>query len=89
MKMTLNEYYNKVFTTYYMQFDNKGNFKEGKGIIPYGINKDAEKIIKKHITSRRKSDIFTEILYSNERKEISRIYMISKGKYNSIHIYTI
>ena len=84
--VTLNEYYNKVFTTYYMKFDSKGNFKEGKGILPYKVTKAVEKEIKKHIRKSRKNNMFVEVLYSNEHNNITRIYVISESKYNNIHI---
>lgn len=84
MKYTIQEYYNKCFDTYYIMLDNKGNMLEGKGIIPYGICKETERLTKDYITKRRKTDLYVEVLYSKERKEIAKITIISKGKYNKV-----
>jgi len=87
MKMTLDEYYKMTFTSYYMQFDNDGNFKYGHGVIPYGIYKNAEKELKDYLkTHKRNNDIYCEIVYNNKIKDIVRIYFIGKTKFNKIHI---
>lgn len=86
MKMSLGEYYNKCFTTYYMWFDNKGNFKQAHGIVGNSVVKEAEKLLKGYLTKRRKTDVYTEILYSNEKREISSIQLISKGRYERSYV---
>ena len=87
MKYTLREYYNKCFTEYYMKIDNKGKMKEGKGIIPYSICKDTEKIMRDYLSKhKRKNDMHIRVLYSNERKEVCNITLIGKREYNNKRI---
>ena len=87
MEMTLDEYYRRTFTSYYIHLDNQGKMKEGKGIIPYGICKNTEKKLKDYLkTHKRIKDIYVEVIYSNKAKDIQRIYFITKAKYENIHI---
>lgn len=80
--MTLDEYYKTHYTHYYMHLSAKGKFKEGKGICANSIVKETEKEVKKHITSRRKRDLYVKVVWNNEKREINTIYVISEGAYN-------
>lgn len=85
--MTLDEYYKKTFTSYYMQFDNKGSFKYGHGICPHNIISNSEEHLKDYLkTHHRKNDIYCEVVYNNNVNKIVRIYFITKDKFNKIHI---
>lgn len=84
MEMTLNDYYKKTYTEYYIRYDSKGNFKEGKGLCPSRVVKEVEKEIKKHITKRRKNDMYVKAIYNNEVKRVVTIYVIKEYVYNRI-----
>jgi hypothetical protein len=82
--MTFEELYKQTYTIYYIKLDNKGNFKEGKGIIPNTIVKAVEKEMKNYLTKRRKTNVFIELTWNNKRKDINTIYLISESKYNKV-----
>lgn len=80
MKHTLDEWYRIKFSHYYMKFDNKGNFQEGKGLIPYGVVGQVTKVVKNSITKRRKTDMYVEALYYEDC--LKRVTAITQGQYN-------
>lgn len=84
MEMTLNDYYKKTYTEYYIRYDNKGNFKEGKGLCSSQVIKEVEKEIKKHITKRRKNDMYVKAVYNNKDKRLTTIYVIRESEYNRV-----
>lgn len=73
---TLEELWNNTYEEYRMTFDNKGNFKEGRGIIPYSIIKRCEGIIKNHIRKSRKNNIVANVLYNKKVKDVANIKII-------------
>ena len=73
MKMTFDEYWRANFETYYIILDNKGNFKYGKGIVPYAVIKETEKEMKKHIRGR-KSDLRLNVIWNKKQNKINTIY---------------
>ena len=72
MAMTLNEYYNSLYDEYYIILDNKGNFKYGKGIVPYQVVKQTEDIMKQHIRNR-KTDLRLKVLWNKREHCVQRI----------------
>lgn len=82
MKYTLDEWYKINYTNYYIMFDNKGNVLEGKGIIPYQIMKEVEKVVKNSVTKRQKNNYYVRANYY--KGKLARVYKISKGEYDKV-----
>jgi len=70
---TLSDLWKQTYDTYYLTFDNKGNFKEGKGIVLYKIYKEVEKEMKEYATSRRKNDYIVEVLWNKKENQLAKI----------------
>ena len=70
---TLEQLWNETFYIYELTFDNLGNFKIGKGIVPNEVAKQSEEIMKDYVTKRRKRDIQCKVLWNRKEHCVSRI----------------
>lgn len=73
---TLEELWNKTYEQHRMTFDNKGNFKEGTGIISNTKVKKCEDVLKQYIRKNRKRDLVVNVVWNKKTNDIGYIKVI-------------